>query len=121
MAQVEGQPAHGGDDAVGTGPLGRAFEGPLHQWLGRQGGRARRIDQRGDDRSRDRVEPLEPGIDLLGRRRGRGESHHDQTGAEPAPVQRHEPPTVTTELGVPNSSSRATGAAGSATQLTPSV
>src|SRR5438094_915600 len=35
--------------------------------------------------------------------------------------QRQEPPTVTTELGAPYSSSRAAGAAGSASHLTPST
>src|SRR2546430_17451676 len=83
--------------------------------------RSARVDRPRQDGRGDRVEPLEPRIDLLGGGGARGESRHDQAGAEPAPVQRHEPPTVTTELGVPNSSSRATGAAGSATQLTPST
>src|SRR5207302_2775968 len=121
VAQVEGQPADRGDDAVGGGPLGRAFEGALHQWLGGERGRARRIDQRRHDRSGDRVEALEPRIGPLGGGRARDESRRDQAGSEPAPVRRHEPPTVTTELGVPNSSSRAAGAAGSASQLTPST
>src|SRR5437764_859086 len=45
--------------------------------------------------------------------REHGESRREQ--------QRQEPPTVTTELGAPYSSSRAAGAAGSASHLTPST
>jgi len=121
VAQIEGQPADRGDDAVSRGPFGRTFEGALHQRLGGERGRACRIDQRRDDRPGDRVEPRQPRIELLRVGCGRHESGRDQAGADPVPPHRHVPPTVTTELGVPNSSSRAAGAAGSASHLTPST
>src|SRR5207248_1022455 len=112
VAQVHGQPADGSNDPVRRGPLGRALEGTLHQRLGGEGHRARRIDQRRHDRPADRVETLESWIGPLGGLE-RDESRREQ--------QRQEPPTVTTELGAPYSSSRAAGAAGSASHLTPST
>ena len=113
MAQIEGEAADGGDDTVRRGPLGRTLEGALYQRLGGERGPACRIDERRHDRPRDRVEALEPRIDPLGGGLERDEGRPDQ--------QYHEPPTVTTELGAPNSSSRAAGAAGSASHATPST
>src|SRR5204863_6616485 len=108
-AEVRAESPHCGDDARSGCSLGDAFERALNERLGRQTDLARRIDDGADEAPSLGVEPLEPRI------LNRHLQCHEQRRNDHSLF----PPTVTTELGVPNSSSLATGAAGSARHSTP--
>src|SRR5436189_124228 len=108
-AEIGAEAPDGRDDSDPGRSLGRPFERALDERFGRQAGPVGRIDDRADEGARLGIEPLEPRI--LSGHLNCNEQRRDNH--EPLP------PTVTTELGVPNSSSWTEGAAGSARHATP--
>src|SRR5438034_8395405 len=107
--EIDGESPDGRDNSSARRTLGRAFQRTLNNWLDWEPDVASRLAHGNDSRPCIRIEPLESRI-LSGNLR-----HQQQRGENHDPL----PPTVTTELGVPNSSSFAAGALGSARHSTP--
>src|SRR5947208_3270855 len=120
-AEISREALHGGDDEVPGCLLGRTFERALHKRLRGEPGGPGGIDEGPHRCLRLRREAGEPRI-LPGGPAGDERRGERTGGGDPRAVTSHqELPTVTTELGEPNSSSRAAGAVGSASQRVPST
>src|SRR5207247_8885671 len=120
-AEIRREARHGGEDKVSGCLLSRTFERAWHKRLRGEPGGPGRIDEGPHRRLRLRREAREPRI-LPGGRAGDERRGERTGGGDPRAVTPHqELPTVTTELGVPNSSSREAGAVGSASQRVPAT
>ena len=107
--EIDGEPSDGCHNPRARRAFGRAFQRTLNDGLHGKPDAVRRIRDRRDRRTCIGIEPLESRI------LGGHLCHQKQRGKNHDPL----PPTVTTELGVPNSSSFAAGAPGSARHSTP--